>query len=77
MLFNTSYLELWQPLCSVEWNHFSNLLERTHEKQFCDEFGPVVQEEMPFKDSFYLELWQPFCLSEWTHLCNFGRGHYE
>ena len=24
-------------------------------------FGPVVQEEMSFKDISYLELWRPFC----------------
>ena len=24
------------------------------------EFGPVVQEEMSFKDIYYLELWWPF-----------------
>ena len=24
------------------------------------EFGPEVQEEMPFKDISYLELWMPF-----------------
>ena len=40
-------------------------------------FGPVVQEEMSFKDSSYLELWQPFCYAERNHLCNFGRGYQE
>ena len=40
-------------------------------------FGPVVQEEMPFKGISYLELWQPFCSAERNHLCNFGRGYYE
>ena len=39
--------------------------------------GPVVQEEMLFKDVSYLELWRPFCSTEWNHLCNFGRGYYE
>ena len=24
------------------------------------EFGPVVQEEMPFKGISYLDIWQPF-----------------
>ena len=28
------------------------------------EFGPVVQEEMPFKYISYLELWRPFCSAE-------------
>ena len=27
-------------------------------------FGPVVQEEMSFKDISYLELWWPFCYAE-------------
>ena len=38
-------------------------------------FGPVVQEEMSFKDISYLELWWPFCSVEWNHLCNFGRWY--
>ena len=41
------------------------------------EFGPVVQEEMSFKDISYLELWLPFPLAERNHLCNFRRGYYE
>ena len=41
------------------------------------EFGPVVQEEILFKDIPYLELWQPFCSVERNHLCNFGGGYYE
>ena len=40
-------------------------------------FGPVVQEEMPFKDISYLELWRLFCYAERNHLCNFGRGYQE
>ena len=41
------------------------------------EFGPVVQEEMPFKGISYLNIWQPFCSTERNHLCNFGRGYPE
>ena len=41
------------------------------------EFGPMVQEEMPFKGISYLELWQSFCSAERNHLCNFGKGYYE
>ena len=40
-------------------------------------FGPVVQEEMSFKDISYLELWWPFCYAEQNQLCNFGRGYQE
>ena len=39
------------------------------------EFGPVVQEEMPFKGISYLELWQPFCSAGHNNLCNFGREY--
>ena len=35
-LKDISYLELWQPLCSVEWNHLCNFGRRHHEEQFCD-----------------------------------------
>ena len=40
------------------------------------EFGPVVQQEMPFRDISYLELFWPFCSAEQIHLCEFGTGHY-
>ena len=41
------------------------------------EIGPVVKEEMLFKDISYLELWRPFCSAEQNHLCKFSREHYE
>ena len=41
------------------------------------EYGPVVQEEKPFKCIPYLELWQLFCSMEQKHLSNFGGGYYE
>ena len=75
-----SYLELWQPLCSMEHNHLCSFGRRHYEEQFCEiilNFGPVVQEEMPFKGISYSELWQPFCSAEHNHLCNFGTGYYE
>ena len=31
-----SYLELWQPLCSVEWNHLCNFGREYHEEQICE-----------------------------------------
>ena len=40
-------------------------------------FGPVVQEEVSFKDISYLELWQPLCSVDWNHLCNIRRRHHE
>ena len=33
-LKDISYLELWQPLCSVERNHLFNFGGRHHEEQF-------------------------------------------
>ena len=41
------------------------------------EFGPVVQEQMSFKDVSYLELSRPFCSAEQYYLSNFGRGYYD
>ena len=36
MLFkDISYLELWQPLCSVDWNHLCNIWRIHHAKLFC------------------------------------------
>ena len=67
MLFKAfSYLELLQPLCSVERTICAILVE-----------GPVIQEKMLFKDISYLELWSPFCSAEWNHLCYFGRRYHE
>ena len=40
-------------------------------------FGPMIQEEMSFKDISYLELWWSLCSAEQNPLRNFGRGHYE
>ena len=31
-----SYLELWLPFCSAEWNHLCNFGRRHHEEQFCE-----------------------------------------
>ena len=45
--------------------------------QFNFEFGPMNQEEMPFKSISNLEPWQPFCSAENNHLSNFGKGYYE
>ena len=66
-----SYLELWQPFCSAEWNHLCNFVGGYNEEQFCEiifEFGPV---EMSLKDVSYIELWRPFCSAEQNRLCNF------
>ena len=44
-----------------------------NDSEFFFEFGPMVQEEMSFKDISYLELWPPLC----SALSNFGRRHHE
>ena len=31
-----SFLELWQPFCSAEWNYLCNFGRRHHEEQFCE-----------------------------------------
>ena len=36
--------------------------------------GPVVQEEMSFKDISYLEVWQPLCLAEQTFCAILVKG---
>ena len=59
-----SYLELWQPLCSMEQNHLFN-------------FGKVLQQEMPFNAISYLELWWPLYSADRKDLCSFGRRHHE
>ena len=52
MPFNgISCLELWQPFCSVERNHFCNFGRGYLKEQFCEfffDFGSVVR-EMFFK----------------------------
>ena len=47
---------------------------------FCEfilDFGPEVQEEMPFKDILYPELLRPCCLVELNYLGKFRERHYE
>ena len=37
MLFKgVCYLDIWQPLCSVDQNYWCNLSRRYHEEQFCE-----------------------------------------
>ena len=44
-----SYLELWRPLSSAEWNHLCSCGRGHNKKHFYDtilNFKPVVQEEL-------------------------------
>ena len=68
-----SYLELWQPLCSVD-SIIAILVECIMRNNSV--FRPVVQEEMLFKGISYLELLWPSCSVEQNHLCNIKRGHH-
>ena len=44
MLFkDISYLELWQPLCSVDLNYLYNIGRRHHEVHSCDFFFNLDQ----------------------------------
>ena len=43
------YLDIWQPLCSVERNHLCNFGRGYLEEQFCEIILNLVQEEMWFK----------------------------
>ena len=36
MFKDISYLELWQPFCSVERNHLGNFGVGYYEEQFCE-----------------------------------------
>ena len=78
-LKDISYLELRQPLCSVEWNHLCSFGRGYYEEQFCEIILNLDQwfRRCLFKDISYLELWLHFCSVEWNHLCNFGTGYYE
>ena len=74
---DTSYLELWQPLCSVDWKHLCNFGGRHHEEQYCTiilNLDQRVQQEMRLKAFFYLELWLPSCSVELNHLRYHGEN---
>ena len=75
-----SYLELWQHLCSVDWNPSCNFGKRYHKEQsweFFFEFGLMVQMEMLFKRYFLSGALTGFCSVEHNHLCNLGKRYYE
>ena len=73
-----SYLELWQPFCSVEHYHFCKFGKGYYEDQFCEiilNLGQLFRRGCGLKD-FYLDLWRSSCSVELNHLCNFERGHH-
>ena len=57
-----SYQELWEPLCSVDWNHLCIIGRRHHEEQPCEIilYSPVVQEKYHLKVFLILNSGSPF-----------------
>ena len=74
-----SYLELWQPICSMEQNHLCNFGRVHHAEQFCEIILNLDKwfRMMPFKDISYLALLQSLCSADQNNLCNFGRRHHD
>ena len=81
MLFkDISYLELWQPLCSVAWNHLCNIGRSHHEEQSCKIILNLDQRFRRKCHSKLFLIWSsgsPFGQRSVTFLCNFGRGYPE
>ena len=54
-----SYLELWRPFCSAEWNHLCNFGRRHHEEQFCE---IILNLDRCFRKKCHLKIfliWRP------------------
>ena len=63
MLFkDISYLQLWQPSCSAEYNHSGTFGRGHYEEQLCQIILYLMQ--------------LPFCFAERNQLCNFARGTF-
>ena len=73
-LKDISYLELWQPFCSVEQNHLCNFGRRHHEEQFCE---IILNSDQWSRCCLKVFLIWSSCSVEWNHLCNFNSGYYK
>ena len=74
-LKDISYLELWQPLCSLEANHSCNFDRRHHEEQFCE---IILNLDQMFSRRFLI--WSSgghFIQQSRTNCAVFGKGQYE
>ena len=80
-----SYLELWQPSCSVERNHLCNFERGHHGEHSCEVLLNLDQWFRRCHLKTFL-IWSSggpfvqrsaFCSAERNHLCFFGSGHYE
>ena len=73
------YIQLWQPLCSGDWNHLCKF-RRHHKEYFCEIYLNSYQW---FRRICHLKvflIWSsgsPFVQLSWTICANFGRWYYE
>ena len=77
-LEDISYLELLQPLCSADQEHWRNFGRMHHEEQFSEiilNLDLWFRRKCRLKLISYLELWQPFWSTECNHVCDFGRWY--
>ena len=64
MLFkDISYLELWQPFCSAEWNHLCNFGRGYHEEQFSKKILNLDHYEEHFCEMIFI-------LDQWLRRCH-------
>ena len=78
VILKISYLELWQPSCSVEQNHLCNFERGHHGEHSCDVIWNLNQRfrRCPLKIFLNLSSGSPFVQLSGT-ICNFGRAYYE
>ena len=75
-----SYLELWQFLCSVDWNHLCNIERKHHEEQPCEiilNFDQWFRRKCCLKVFLSWSSGSPFVQQSITICAIFGRGHAE
>ena len=79
-LKDISYLALWQPLCSMEWNHLCNFGRRHHEEQF---YEIILNLDQCFRRRCILKkflIWSSGgpCVQRSGTICAiFGRGYQK
>ena len=73
-----SYLELWQPFCSVEHSHLCNFGKGYYEEQFCEiifNLGQWFRRRCCLKD--FLSGALAALLFSGAKPFNFARGHHQ
>ena len=74
-----SYMELWQPFCSVECNHLCNFSIGYQEEQFCEiilNLGQGFRRRCLLEDFFIWSSGDPTVQWSSNNVCNFERGHH-